>query len=203
MKTEAEKGRWCDAGLARITVWNLVIGLRWCNINCFWTADVMLPAEGRKKRGGREGPMLGLPSLPKPGNIPLRRKEGRHLLFVWWILCLCQWLSDLAMQLNHLGMFSKFWSVEDETQSLIYFEASQVIPVGNTGIQCGNHWPMLFSDPVYVNKACELQPSVSKFPFPHSSPIFSLTTKVQVHSLYFMHIYCFVLKTFLKASSLL
>ena len=107
------------------------------------------------------------------------------------------------MQLNHLGMFSKFWSVEDETQSLIYFEASQVIPVGNTGIQCGNHWPMSFSDPVYVNKACELQPSVSKFPFPHSSPIFGLTAKVQVHSLYFMHIYCFVSKTFLKASSLL
>ena len=39
--------------------------------------------------------------------------------------------------------------------------------------QCGNHWPMLFSDPVYVNKACELQPSMSKFLFPHSSPILS------------------------------
>lgn len=184
MKTEAEKGRWRDAGLARITVWNLVIGLKWCNVNCFWAADVTLPAEGRKKRGRREGPMLGLPLLSKPGNIPLRKKEGRHLLFAWWTLCLCQWLSNLSMHLNPLGIFNKSWSpghplyllirtVEDETQSLIYFEASQVIPVGNTGIQCGNHWPMLFSDPVYVNKACELQPSMSKFLFSHSSPILS------------------------------
>lgn len=37
----------------------------------------MLPAEGRKKSGRREGPMLGLPSLPKPGKHPLEEK-GRE-----------------------------------------------------------------------------------------------------------------------------